>query len=181
MREVLIIADDLTGAADCGAAFAAHGFKTAVVLDESGDTQDAGVIAFDANTRGMTPEEAAAETDRIIREHPARIVYKKIDSTLRGNAEMEIAAALEAYRESGHPEAEAVVAPAFPAMGRTVKNGRLYLRGELVENAHLPGMIDAETEDDLGAIVARRIPKGMSDDRGVVWAGSAGLARCLAR
>jgi uncharacterized protein YgbK (DUF1537 family) len=179
--EILIVADDLTGAADCGAAFAAHGFKTAVVLDGADETPDAEVVAFDANTRAMSPEGAAAETARIVREHPARIVYKKIDSTLRGNAEVEIAAALEAYRESGHPEAVAVVAPAFPAMGRTVKNGRLYVRGEFVENARLPGMIDAETEDDLPAIVARWIPKGISDNRGVVWAGSAGLARCLAR
>lgn len=55
MREVLIIADDLTGAADCGAAFAAHGFKTVVVLDEPADAQDAEVVALDANTRAMSP------------------------------------------------------------------------------------------------------------------------------
>src|ERR1035438_5294250 len=130
----------------------------------------------------MTPIRAAAETARIVREHPARIVYKKIDSTLRGNAEVEIAAALEAYRESGHPEAVSVIAPAFPAMGRAIRNGRLYVRGELVADRNLPGrnlqgMLDAETEDDLRAIVARSI----NDERGVVWAGSAGLARCLAR
>lgn len=180
MREVLIIADDLTGAADCGAAFAAHGFKTVVVLDEPADAQDAEVVALDANTRAMSPTGAAAETRRIVREHPARTVYKKIDSTLRGNAEVEIAAALEAYRESGHPEAVAVVAPAFPAMGRTIQNGRLYVRGELVDDRNLPEMIDAEAEDDLRAIVARWIPKGIGDERGVLWAGSAGLARCLA-
>jgi D-threonate/D-erythronate kinase len=71
--EILIIADDLTGAADCGAACAAHGLETVVVLDGVYKENAAGiplaeVVAFDANTRAMTPEEAAAETARIVRE-----------------------------------------------------------------------------------------------------------------
>ena len=74
MLEILIVADDLTGAADCGAAFASHGFKTVVLLDGAGEIPEAEVVACDANTRGMTPIRAAAETARIVREHPARIV-----------------------------------------------------------------------------------------------------------
>jgi uncharacterized protein YgbK (DUF1537 family) len=173
--EILIIADDLTGAADCGAACAAHGLETVVVLDGVVNPS-AQVVAFDANTRAMTPEAAAAETARIVREYPARIVYKKIDSTLRGNVGAEVAAALEAYREMGHPNAVAVVAPAFPAMGRTTKNGRMYVRGEAIENGDI-GLVleDAETDEDLRAIAA----KWMSHQAGVLWVGSAGLARWL--
>jgi 4-hydroxythreonine-4-phosphate dehydrogenase len=177
--EVLIIADDLTGASDCGAAFAAHGLVTVVALDDAGAIPRADVVAFDANTRGMTPERAAAETARIVRvylrNHPARIVYKKIDSTLRGNVAVEVEAALEAYRSLGHPEAAAVIAPAFPAVGRTTKGGRMYLRGAPIEHGELAGLLDAETDQDLRAIAA----KWMGHEAGVVWVGSAGLARCL--
>jgi 4-hydroxythreonine-4-phosphate dehydrogenase len=176
LLKILIIADDLTGAADCGAAFAAKGLETVVVLEEPAGLPEAEVISYDANTRAMTPEGAVAETRRIVRENPADVVYKKIDSTLRGYAGVEIAAALEAYRACGHPEAVAVVTPAFPAMGRTVRNGRLYVHGELMEDRRLEGILDAETDDDLRAIVG----KWIDDPRGVVWAGSAGLAGCLA-
>ncbi|HEY1760327.1 MAG TPA: four-carbon acid sugar kinase family protein [Bryobacteraceae bacterium] len=177
MLEILIIADDLTGAADCGAACAARGLETVVVLDDSGGIPQADVLAFDANTRGMTAERAAAETARIVREYPARIVYKKIDSTLRGHVAVEVAAALEAYRGLGHPEARAVVAPAFPSMGRTTKNGRMYVRGEAIENRDVGLLLeDAETDEDLRGIVS----KWMCHEAGVVWAGSAGLARWLA-
>ncbi len=181
LLEILIIADDLTGAADCGAACAAHGLETVVVLsgvlnESAGGIPRAGVVAFDANTRTMTPEAAAAETARIVREYPARIVYKKIDSTLRGNVGAEVAAALEAYRGMGHPEAVAVVAPAFPAMGRTTKNGRMYVRGEAIENGDI-GLVleDAETDKDLRAITT----KWIHHEAGVLWVGSAGLARWL--
>ncbi len=176
MLEILIIADDLTGAADCGAACAAHGLETLVVLDDAGGTPRAEVVAFDANTRAMTPTQAAAETARIVREYPARIVYKKIDSTLRGNVAVEIAAALEAYRGMGHPEAIAVVAPAFPAMGRTTKGGRMYVRGEAIEIRDIGWMLeDAETDEDLRVIAT----KWIHHEAGVVWVGSAGLARWL--
>lgn len=146
------------------------------MLDDAGGIPRAEVVAFDANTRAMTPAQAAAETARVVREYPARIVYKKIDSTLRGNVGVEVAAALEAYSGMGHPEAVAVVAPAFPAMGRTIKGGRMYMRGEAIENRDIGLMLeDAETDEDLRAIAA----KWMGHKAGVVWVGSAGLARWL--
>lgn len=176
MLEILIVADDLTGAADCGAACAAHGLETVVVLDDAEGIPRAQVVALDANTRAMTPTQAAAETARVVRKYPARIVYKKIDSTLRGNVGAEVAAALAAYRAMGHPNAVAVVAPAFPAMGRTTKGGRIYVRGEAIENWDIEWMLeDAETDEDLRAIAT----KWIHYEAGVVWAGSAGLARWL--
>ena len=176
LLDILIIADDLTGAADCGAACAAHGLDTVVVLDDAGGIPSADVVALDANTRAMTPQAAGAETARIVRRYPARIVYKKIDSTLRGNVAAEVAAALEAYREVGHRQAIAVVAPAFPAMGRTTKGGRMYVRGEAIEHRDIGLLLhDAETDDDLREIAA----KWTNHEAGVLWVGSAGLARWL--
>ena len=131
MPKILIVADDLTGAADCAAA---SGLDAAVVLDDSRGIPEAEVVAIDANTRSMDAQSAAAETARIVRAYPAEMVYKKIDSTLRGHASEEIGAALEAYRSIGHPDAVAVVAPAFPGMGRITRGGRQYVRGVRIES-----------------------------------------------
>jgi uncharacterized protein YgbK (DUF1537 family) len=61
------------------------------------------------------------------------LVYKKIDSTLRGNLGFEILAAMGARRL-------AVVAPAFPALGRRIQNGYLHVAGAVP-----PRLIDLVT------------------------------------
>jgi len=54
-------------------------------------------------------------------------VYKKVDSTLRGNIAAELAALEEVYR----PEI-IVIAPAFPKMNRTTVSGHHYVNGKLI-------------------------------------------------
>ncbi|SAK78506.1 HPr kinase [Caballeronia fortuita] len=127
MKSLLIVADDLSGAADCAIAFAAAGRKTVVSLDAgASDVSDAqaSVIAADTDTRRLSPADAArrtADTWRTLRA-PGRRLYKKIDSTLRGNWAAEVAALT---RVAG----PAIVTPAFPATGRTVRDGRVFVRG----------------------------------------------------
>jgi len=141
MAQMLVIADDLTGAADCGVACAGHGLTTMVVLGASEDAET-DVHSVDADTRVMAPEQAASETARIIRVHAGNsetIVYKKVDSTMRGNIAVELAAALETRRAlAGAGERiVAVLAPAFPANGRTTVNGLQLIRGRLLEETGL--------------------------------------------
>lgn len=57
MPRMLILADDLTGAADCGVACAAAGLETVVALNRLARSADAEVLSVDADTRRMTPEE----------------------------------------------------------------------------------------------------------------------------
>jgi uncharacterized protein YgbK (DUF1537 family) len=54
-------------------------------------------------------------------------VYKKTDSTLRGNISAELRALAELF-----PDWRIGYAPAYPALGRTVKNGILYVDGVAV-------------------------------------------------
>jgi D-threonate/D-erythronate kinase len=141
MARMLVIADDLTGAADCAVACASHGLRSMVVLGNCRDA-DADVLAIDANTRAMQPEQAAAEIARLMRAHgcgPETLVYKKIDSTLRGNVAVELAAVLEARRAlaSSGARTVAVLAPAFPATGRTTINGRQLVSGLPLEETAL--------------------------------------------
>ncbi|WP_246227630.1 four-carbon acid sugar kinase family protein [Propioniciclava coleopterorum] len=55
-------------------------------------------------------------------------LYLKVDSTLRGSVAAQVAGAL-AERRRTHPDAFAVVCPAYPAMGRTVSGGALLVDG----------------------------------------------------
>jgi D-threonate/D-erythronate kinase len=122
-----IIADDLTGAADTGVQLARAGYRTAVAFRGSPmpPAGDLDAVALDTDSRAMPAGFAAKrvlEAGHAVRD--ARIVYKKLDSTLRGPIAAELAAALEATRRE-----RAVVAPAFPSAGRTTVDGVQMVRG----------------------------------------------------
>lgn len=138
MCTVLIIADDLSGASDCGTAFAGAGLRTRVVLEGSAFGADATVLSLDANTRAMKPHQAAARAARLMRKCSSKdqIVFKKLDSTLRGNVGPELASVLRVRREV-FPRALAVLAPAFPANGRTTVQGRQFLHGRPLDETEI--------------------------------------------
>jgi uncharacterized protein YgbK (DUF1537 family) len=138
---LIVVADDLTGAADCGAVCAAAGLETIVALGDAARARglSADVVAFDAETRHLASQAAAAATRDAIRAlctRDVRVLYKKIDSTLRGNFAVEIAAARTAWSGSAGP-ALAVVAPASATTGRTTRDGRMYLRGVPLEESEI--------------------------------------------
>lgn len=120
---LLIIADDLSGAADCAAGFAKR-LSTEIVLDTETTSSTATVVAVDVDSRRLDPGAAAKANSAILqqRQYAKRALYKKIDSTLRGNVAREIAA-LQALRGL------AIVAPAFPAMGRTTQDSVQLING----------------------------------------------------
>ncbi|MCD5972921.1 four-carbon acid sugar kinase family protein [Pseudomonas quasicaspiana] len=120
---LLIIADDLSGAADCAAGFAKR-LSTEIVLDTETASSTAAVVAVDVDSRRLDPGTAAKANSAVLqqRQYANRALYKKIDSTLRGNVASEIAA-LQALRGL------AIVAPAFPAMGRTTQDSVQLING----------------------------------------------------
>ena len=129
-----IIADDLTGAADTGVQFAHAGYSTAVVFrGEPVPAGDLDAVVFDTDSRTRRPGLAAryvAEAGRAARSAP--LVYKKFDSTLRGSVAAELSAALETTRRR-----RAVVAPAFPAAGRTTQGGTQLVHGVPVHETEM--------------------------------------------
>ncbi|MEF2072899.1 four-carbon acid sugar kinase family protein [Consotaella aegiceratis] len=125
---VAVVADDLTGATDSGLQFANLGLPTTVCLDEFPAAADgAAVVVVDTETRALEPaavRPALAAVSRQILQAAPRHVYKKIDSTMRGHVGVEldsVAAAMGA--------GIVILTPAFPAMGRTVEDGRLFIEG----------------------------------------------------
>ena len=173
-----ILADDLTGAADCGLQAAARGLVTVVALDTAEVAAD--VVARDLDTRGGDAARAY-EATRAAAAAAAGEVYLKVDSTLRGH----LGAAIDGALDAGVGE-RAVVAPAFPAQGRTIVDGRLHLDGEAgadlvallrAQSRHPARVVlvrDAQSDDGL-----RRVVEEFDGER-VIWVGSAGLAAALA-
>lgn len=146
----LVIADDLSGAADCAIGFALHGAHAVVVLDEvPAEALQADVVAADADSRRLAPPAAAARSVATWHqgEGPTRRLYKKIDSTLRGNWAAETAALV--------PLAGlALVAPAFPATGRTTVAGRMLVNGRPLEGSDIWRLERLAGPADLCALLA---------------------------
>src|SRR5260370_14007839 len=135
-RRWLILADDLTGAADCAIAFARAGMAAAVDWGEAG-THGA-VRAIDADSRRLAPQAAAARHRLLIEAHHrgGTGLFKKIDSTLRGHPAAELAETVRVLRGRGDG-ALAVMAPAFPATGRTTEAGCIRVDGLRLEDTRL--------------------------------------------
>ncbi len=195
-QRVVAIADDMTGALEVGSKFSAAGIR-AFVSAKPIDAGSAPVVVFDTETRHLSPDGAGEEVKRFIRQSGVgrpRLVYKKTDSTLRGHISAELRALAELY-----PGWRIGYAPAYPALGRTVKNGMLYVDGvavaetafasdrlnpirtSLVSSILHPELactiFDGETDEHLEH-TARRI---LSDDSMRIAAGPAGLAEMIAK
>ncbi len=139
--QIVMIADDLSGAADCAVSCAVQGLRTVVHLSEAPSSEPAQVLAIDAATRGMPVHHAAATVERIVAmyEHaPRRVVFKKLDSLLRGHIGVELAA-----MRCGRTPAVIVMAPALPAQGRTTIDGCVWLNGQPFATADAPKMLKA--------------------------------------
>ncbi|MEA4854639.1 MAG: four-carbon acid sugar kinase family protein [Christensenella sp.] len=131
MAQLLLLADDFTGALDGGVQFAKRGCGVFVSTDgnfpEEGDTD---VIVMDLESRHLLPVDAyekVYEKTEYAANRCIPFLYKKTDSTLRGNVGAELEAAL---RASGREQLFFI--PAFPRMGRTVENGVFYVNGTLL-------------------------------------------------
>jgi len=149
-ERLLILGDDLSGTADCAVKCTHHGLASVVCLNAAatpGVTAGTDVLAIDTDTRRASPADAVSANVQAWRAYGAgRRLYKKIDSTLRGNVAAEVAA-LAAHAGM------AIIAPALPEAGRTTRNGCLHVHGVPVEDTeiwrnegiggtgHLPSML----------------------------------------
>jgi D-threonate/D-erythronate kinase len=194
---VRIIADDLTGALDAAAPFAAAGGPLPVLWDAARAQDCIGGFALNTESREAETHGLAAVLPEIA---AGGIAFKKIDSLLRGRTVQEIALCL-----GSGLFASALIAPAFPAQQRITRGGRQHWRKspdepwqalacELASQLKAQGvdlrpaasagaisgggffLCDAEEETDLHALVeAGRVLEGP-----LLWIGTAGLARALA-
>ena len=187
--KVLLLADDLTGACDAAVHFAVRGLPSAAAVSLDDARGDMPVWAVNTESRGCGRDEIErlmAAAGAALPAGPDTIVFKKIDSTLRGNAGMETAAAMRAFACE-----TAIFTPALPALGRMVENGILRIAGRpefqpvdvaaflCAQGLAGPPVVarDAACDADLDRMVA----EGLASGKRILWAGSAGLAAALAR
>uniref|UniRef100_UPI00281191B9 four-carbon acid sugar kinase family protein n=1 Tax=Streptomyces sp. TaxID=1931 RepID=UPI00281191B9 len=132
LSRVAVLADDLTSAGDGAAPFRRAGHPARVLLagtDLGGVAEEGGVLAVDLGSRLLDEAAAVARTRGAARAFAgADLVFKTVDSTLRGHVTAELRAAREA---SGRRAV--LVAPAFPAEGRTTIAGVQYVHGVRVD------------------------------------------------
>ena len=124
---MIVIADDITGAAEIAGIAFSHGADVRLVCSSSVScynvaTDGTTVIATD--TRSMCEAEAIAETRRIASaiSHQPSAIFKKTDSALRGHVVAELQALMEATGAL-----RCVYLPANPSKGRTIRNGVYYI------------------------------------------------------
>jgi D-threonate/D-erythronate kinase len=126
--ELLIIADDLTGAVDTAVQFSKNGVSAAVYLSARSDFKNSpAVAAVNTESRHLSKKEAYQRVKCVAEKAlraGCRRFYKKIDSTFRGNAGAE----LDALMTAAGVRRMALV-PAYPSAGRTTKCGVQYVNG----------------------------------------------------
>lgn len=132
-QRCLIVADDLTGGADTGVHFVQKGFRTLLLPSERCDGLDlsgygrSDVLVLNTESRGLKPKAAYSAVAAALKTYDKSlfpIIYKKIDSTLRGNIGCEIDAILEAAELP-----LAFVAPSLPGQNRTLVGGIMMVAG----------------------------------------------------
>lgn len=138
MQAILILADDLTGAADTASRCRAAGLPATIFLTPPRLPLPGGVIAFTSDSRHLPPAEAARRVQEVATPLTGQTAlwYKKIDSTLRGNIGAELDALIDLLDAPA-----ALVCPAFPAQGRGLVNGHLIAPGGPPVGIHLPSLL----------------------------------------
>jgi uncharacterized protein YgbK (DUF1537 family) len=173
-KKIAVLADDLTGANDTGVQFAKQGLKTIVLMstDHSPADLDADVVVVDTQSRALLPDaayEQVAKTALLFNDRSRfQTIYKKIDSTLRGNLGREIDAVMDVCGLE-----LAIVAPAFPKNGRITAGGVHFLHGMPLEatdisrdptcpiaESHLPTLLAAQTMRKVGHVGIKDILAG---------------------
>lgn len=182
--KLLLIADDLTGALDSAAAFAQRGLSVVCALGLEGLplalSQAFDVVCVSTNSREANEKNSSSILISVLEiaakfpDWDGAIVFKKIDSRLKGHVASEIKL-LRVARPS------ILCCPAIPRLGRFVKNGQVTGAGiatglPVVEIAKIRDseVIDATTDADLDAAIA-------GVDLATMFVGAAGLAEALAR
>jgi uncharacterized protein YgbK (DUF1537 family) len=160
---VLILADDLTGAADTAVALSGAHAPARVVLGLCPIPPAGGepaVLSLDLHTRGMAQTDARQCMAEAGREAWAsgRRLFKKIDSTWRGHVGAELAALATALE----PDTLFVLAAAHPELGRTVNGGRLSVHGQAADRAPLQQELQAQ------GLACHQVPSATQTDP-VAW------------
>ncbi|MBN1180796.1 MAG: hypothetical protein JXB49_00815 [Bacteroidales bacterium] len=137
MIDLLIISDDLTGAIETGAQFSKKGVPTIITIDVNIDftalPSNIEVVVIDTESRYIDPS-VASTIIKDICDNAKKVgvhhIYKKTDSTLRGNVGIELDALLEKLDYN-----PLCFIPAYPKLKRYTRKGYQYVEENLLHNS----------------------------------------------
>ncbi|MFY7839867.1 MAG: four-carbon acid sugar kinase family protein [Lacibacter sp.] len=122
---IAVIADDFTGAAELAGISLRYGLKVELCTAAVAAT-DADVLIVSTDSRSLNKAAALEKTAEAIKQvlqlNPL-LVYKKIDSVLRGYVIDELKVQMQLIQKS-----KAFILPANPSLGRTISNGTYYVQ-----------------------------------------------------
>jgi uncharacterized protein YgbK (DUF1537 family) len=142
-----VLADDLTGAFDTGVQFRNWGLSVEVLIGDVRDASKLGsdIVVVDTESRLLNKNDAyrrVFNTTEKLMQLGVDKVYKKVDSTLRGNIGAELDAAMEASKTGF-----AFFAPAYPTYGRTTLSGKQFVDNNPVEKTEYVDELSANTSE----------------------------------
>lgn len=155
-QTLLVIADDLTGAADTAARCVHVGLHAEIYVSGSAPaTLPAGVLVLTTNSRHLQPSRAYQRIWETVETLPATercLWYKKIDSTLRGNIGSELNALVEACSTQCGDRPVAFICPAFPAQNRGLQSGYLVATDLKLPRTYLPALLQQQSQRKIAAV-----------------------------
>jgi 2-keto-3-deoxygluconate transporter len=165
-EKILVVTDDFTGANDTGVQFRKKNLKCIIITNKdfiNRSLKNFDVLVVDTESRFDDQETAyrkTYETGKIIKTKNIKYIYKKLDSTFRGNIGAEISGIMDSL-DIKH----AIIVPALPSNGRTTLNGNVYVKGVLlaeteiaddpktpVTDSFIPKIISYQTEKSIKVI-----------------------------
>jgi len=157
-EKMIIIADDLTGAADTAVQFSKKGIKSLVINDIENigrSWNECDVLAVNTASRSDTRDIAYRKTfnaGKVLSGKDIKFIYKKIDSTLRGNIGAELSGLMDSLKINC-----SIIVPALPEQGRTVIDGNLYVKNVLLSDTEVRSdPTKPVTESFIPAIVSQQ-------------------------
>ena len=134
MPRYLVLADDWTGTLECGALLQQREVPTVAYsrthFGSSGHCADTPAIVISTNSRHTSANESLRIHEELMvnfKEIRWQFLYKKTDSTLRGNIGSEIESLCRCF-----PGKPILYVPAYPRLGRICRKGNLFVEGRLL-------------------------------------------------
>ncbi|NLJ96452.1 MAG: four-carbon acid sugar kinase family protein, partial [Clostridiales bacterium] len=133
-----VLADDLTGSMDAGVQLHNDGYTVKIAVDPSSldvVSENTDIIIINSESRNVPKMQASSKVQYCVQklqEMGCDLIYKKVDSTLRGNIGIELEAVLNQL------DVDCIIlAPALPFNERTTVNGIHYVGGLRLQDTEL--------------------------------------------
>jgi len=134
---IIVIADDFTGSAEIAGIGLRYGLKPVIITNDFDeiDLENFNMLIIDTDTRSISENESYSKmlsiTKKIQKIQP-KLIYKKVDSLLRGNISQELNAMLDVL-----PFKYSILIPANPSIGRIIKDNTYLVDGKYIHETIL--------------------------------------------